>query len=75
MSETTTTPKNPWLVEAYQDISPGCQIINAESRLCKIKRSTDMVWLNQVAAWPENQKTVQLAAERRIRVLRKAARK
>lgn len=41
----------------------------AQSRLAKIKESTDIAWLRQVLAWADNQLAVRLAAERRLRKL------
>jgi hypothetical protein len=59
-------PANPWKVTWCDGITS-----DSESRLMQIKNSTDVEWLKRVIAYPNNQKSVQQAAERRLRKLTK----
>lgn len=45
---------------------------DAQSRLERIKLSTDQDWLEAVVEYPHNQKTVQRAAERRLTWVKRA---
>jgi hypothetical protein len=65
-------PDDPWRrpVPHYYAI-PHTTVIDAESRLEEIKRSTDITWLRKVLAWPDNQVSVRAAAERRLRKLQR----
>lgn len=58
-------PNHPWKVSWCNGTC------DAESRLMQIKASADMEWLKRVVAYRENQKSVQQAAERRLRKLMK----
>ena len=58
---------NPW---AYNIRGIGrVQTADARPRTEKVRDSTDSEWLRAVIAWPHTQKTVRLAAERRLRKL------
>jgi hypothetical protein len=61
---------NPWLVESREQ-PPGCQTCDGHDRVEEIKASTDVAWLRRVLAWPDNQLTVRMAAERRLRRLQR----
>jgi hypothetical protein len=50
---------------------PGCITCDAADRISQIKRSDDAAWLQAVVKCVDNQKTVQQAAERRLRKLTK----
>jgi len=65
--------ENPWLVAQAQSYHPGCQTVSATDRLHQIRNCSigDIPWLQQVVAWPDNQKTVQAAAESKLRALQR----
>jgi hypothetical protein len=62
---------HPWA----PDWAPESRTCDVVSRVQEIKQSVDAAWLERVVALgiPENQKTVQQAAERRLRKLQAAA--
>jgi len=64
--------ENPWLVWDQKNY-PGCWTCDAADRVSRIKVSQDIAWLKRVLAWRDNQITVRLAAERRLRVLSRKA--
>lgn len=64
--KTETATVNPWQHTRYGMATQTC---DTESRIDAIKSSSDITWLRAVLAWPENQLTVRLAAERRLRRL------
>lgn len=75
---TPPAPVNPWLLNGdvlNQKTHPGIQTCDGADRIHKIGEcqaiKADMEWLRRVIAWPENQKTVQQAAERKMRRLEK----
>lgn len=51
--------------------SPEVQVCGVEDRLRLVKEAKDQSWLQRVLAWPDTQKTVRQAAERRLRKLLK----
>lgn len=65
--------KNPWRQESR--VVPGgyTVICGVSDRIQKIRRlkatEFDLAWLRTVVAWPDNGKTVQKAAESKLRVL------
>ena len=62
---------NPW--RCTNPLYPvGTQTCDAASRLEMVKITSDPLWLNAVTLWPETQKTVRQAAERRLRWVNKA---
>lgn len=62
------TTKNPWQVSWSTE---PCITSDAQDRIHEIKQSVDVAWLKAVVAHHGNQKTVQQAAERRLRQLTK----
>jgi hypothetical protein len=63
-----TTKSHPWASSAF----PGALVCDAESRLALVKQSTDADWLERVIGFRNTQKSVRLAAERRLRWVNKA---
>lgn len=64
-------PLNPWQTNISGTI---CQTYDGDDRIRKIRATHDVAWLRKVVAWKNgNQKTVQDAAERRLRMLTKEA--
>lgn len=57
---------NPWHVDVCGIVCVTCGV---QERMHEIKQSTDVDWLRSVVAFPDNGKTVQQAAERRLRKL------
>ncbi|NQU75723.1 MAG: hypothetical protein HQ546_05355 [Planctomycetes bacterium] len=62
--------KNPWETgEVYAGIrSAWC---DATSRIDRVRETTDAAKFRDMIAWPDTQKTVRLAAERRLRKIEK----
>jgi len=59
---------NPWTVYIC---GKECRTIDADSRIDRIRYATNIEWLRHVVSWRDNQKTVQQAAESRLRKLEK----
>lgn len=64
---------NPWRTPSSWSSTGFSQYIDAETRIGRIKTSSDVAWLRSVLAWPDNQVSVRVAAERRLRKLAKGA--
>lgn len=63
--------RNPWQYREYGEI---VATVDAPGRLDIVKRCTSIEQLQTYAAWDGTQKSVRLAAERRIRKLQKEGR-
>ncbi len=71
--------ENPWLIEDMQGDDPGTQTCDVHDRVAQIRQCTacaeDINWLCRVVLYGwglgRNQKTVQEAAESKLRVLQK----
>ncbi len=61
---------NPWAVQYGRD---DTEIVDAASRIDAILRSNNRLWLQSVLRWSDNQMSVRVAAERRLRLLAKGA--
>lgn len=64
--------RDPWRVDS-QSFGYMGSTVDAHDRVERIKKSEDVAWLKRVLDWQPRttQKTVRLAAERRLRVLLK----
>lgn len=63
---TNPEPVHPFAVKVMNN---DCICCDADSRLARVKASTDVAWLRSVLAHRDTQRTVVLAAERRLRKL------
>lgn len=60
--------KSPWLAKVYG--VQGCEYGDVESRISRVKEANAKK-LKEMIKWPDTQKTVRLAAERRLRKISK----
>lgn len=60
---------NPWLVKTPG--FPNCQTFCAADRTEIVRKETDAAKLQTIIDWPDTQRTVRAAAERRLRRLGK----
>jgi hypothetical protein len=58
------TTRDPWLTT---ECGQQCRTIDAQSRLAEVRAMTSPSKLQAVIDWPDTQKTVRRAAERRLR--------
>lgn len=66
----TNDSNSPWTIPAPSTYPiPVISICDAGSRLDRVRKSSDRVWLDRVARDRDSQTNVRLAAERRLRKL------
>ena len=61
--------KNPWGEKYEGRMMDGCITSGIGERQDEVKTSTDIAWLRRCLTYPDTEKTVRTAIERRLRKL------